>query len=200
MVVKPTRVAFVSGLVALVLGISGIAFAKVTDEPDTWFTYGYDADNHVLVFGTSPADTEVCSLDGRVTAEYGMFEAGMAMVELMQGGMNVFDEACPLAAWLVAGPQGQINHGQVVRTFSHALEGWHKGCLMRWVAGSQFGKGEEQVRTPDADPEFVPEGMGELELMTQGAVCEHGNGNGAVQSQGANVGRGNSANAPGHNK
>ena len=199
MVLRPTRVAFVSVLAALVLGISGIAVARVTDEPDTWLTYGYDADNHVLVFGTS--DGEDCALDGAVTAGYGMFEAGMTMVQsLMQGGMNLFDGACPLVAWLVTGPQGQVNHGMVVRTFSHALEGGHKGCLMRWIAGSQFGKGGEQVRTPDADPEFVPGGMGDLELMTQGTVCEHGNGDGAALSQGNGRGRGNSANAPGHNK
>lgn len=240
-----------AGAVFAVLAGSGLAWAAVDDagssQPgDTFFTFGYDVENHLLVTGihslqaVEPVDCTVAA--GTYDVGYGTGDDGTVSVDSVEGGNgpvvfssggdiedgDVTDIAygedgnpCTLAAIVVAGPNGQVNHGQVVSAFSQALDIAGKGCVMRWIAQSGFGKGDEQVRTQDVDPAFAPMDTGTIDLVTVMAACDKGDaevddtddgaGDGSNASDakpdkaakaapGRPASPGNSANAPGHNK
>ncbi len=61
----------------------------------------------------------------------------------------------------VTGPNGQVNHGQVVSNFVHALKtafdkselGVPFGQLIKQMAGSDLGKGDQHIRVGDVDGE-----------------------------------------------
>ncbi len=235
-------------VVALLVGAGAVAASEHdSTEPadgDTVFTFGYDADNHVLVVGLSSVDDPYdCTLDGVYTAGYGEVEDGTVPVDSLENadGPAVFhpraadlledgeappaaplvygdpDNPCIVGGHLIAGPNGQVNHGQVVSTMAHAIDIAGKGCVMRWIAKSGFGKGADAVKTSDADPEFAPAETGEIDLTTVLASCAaaHGDdddgddGDGDddeggppedKKAKGRPESPGNSANAPGRNK
>ena len=81
----------------------------------------------------------------------------------------------------VSGPNEQINHGTVMKAFNSVYEGQGRGCLNRYLAQSDFGRGDTAV----------------FEVL---ADCEHGrNGNGAGTASSSDR-PGKSGAAPGHNK
>lgn len=245
-----------AGAVFAVLAGSGLAWAAADDaassQPgDTFFTFGYDVENHLLITGihplqaVEPVDCTVAA--GTYDVGYGIAD-GTVSVDAVEGGDGpvVFSSGgdvedgeitdlaygedgnpCTLAAIVVAGPNGQVNHGQVVSAFSQALDIAGKGCVMRWIAQSGFGKGDEQVRTQDVDPAFAPMDTGTIDLVTVLAACDKGGAEVDDTDDGAGDGSnasdvkpgkadkpakadkaapgkpespGNSANAPGHNK
>ena len=51
----------------------------------------------------------------------------------------------------VTGPQGQVNHGMFLKLFNSMYDGPKRGCLVRHIAQSDLGKGDQQV---EADPDF----------------------------------------------
>jgi hypothetical protein len=253
------RRSFVAAVAAVaLLAGSGLAWADDADietdaatSGDTFFTYGYDVVNHLLVTGIHPVDAvdpvDCTVATGEYDVGYGTDDDGTISVETVeQDGVAVvfpsdtdgevtgvaYDDdgnPCTLEAIVVAGPNGQVNHGQVVSAFSRALDIAGKGCVMRWIAQSGFGKGDAQVQTGDVDPMFAPMDTGTIDLVTVMAACDKGSkGDGTDDEAGEDVtgadtkpdkpdkpnksdkakkdapgkpeSPGNSGNAPGHNK
>ena len=185
---------------AALLAGSGLALAasgesEDSSPSDTFFTFGYDVENHLLVTGihqveaVEPVDCTVAT--DSYDVGYGTGEDGTISVDTLEKsdeqvvfsseGDDGTDIAygddgnpCTLEAIVVAGPNGQVNHGQVVSAFSRALDIAGKGCVMRWIAQSGFGKGDEQVRTGDVDPTFAVMDTGTVDLVTVMAACEKG--------------------------
>jgi len=86
---------------------------------------------------------------------------------------TAFDGECGLTGGVVGGPNGQINHGQFMKLF-HQLAGKEGGgCLNRVMAQSDFGKGDQQLRTSDVDPEFEYGKGGTVEFLSFEADCKH---------------------------
>lgn len=169
------------------------------DSGETVFSYGYDAANHILVTGVSSAGSVYdCTLRGSFEVGFESEPDGMMTriaslvgpdgpVEFaprdpadLDAGLTAAtgpiaydapENPCTLSAVSVAGPNGQVNHGQVVSAFSHAIDIAGKGCVMRYIAQSGFGKGEGQVRTSDVDDSFVIAETGTIELETVLANC-----------------------------
>ena len=125
------------------------------------------------------------------------------------------DGPCGVSAAVVAGPNGQINHGQFMKLFHELVDGQGMGCLNRVIAQSDLGKGDQQLRTTDVVDGFMPESIGEVDFTTALADCEHGkkdkgedhpgSGNGQGKKDedkqsGRSGSPGNSGNAPGRNK
>ena len=102
----------------------------------------------------------------------------------------------------VVGPAGQINHGQVVSNFVRALKEQLNevgrragiGCLVRLVAQSDDGKGEEQVR-PTASVQSGTTAVTEV-VTIDDAACEPGE-DALADSDGPGKGHGH---AYGHSK
>ena len=46
------------------------------------------------------------------------------------------------------------------------------GCLNRIIAQSDFGKGDQKIRTSDVEPSFAPEPGGEVDFVTVAADCK----------------------------
>ncbi len=133
-----------TALLLMVLTVFSLsAAALAAPAADTLLTHGYDSDQMALVFRVSPLDDKSendCARDGRFGDNQGRQAAS---------------PSCSFVTLSVVGPNGQVNHGQIVRAFSHAIRsldlGFNgKGCLMRILAGSDYGKGDQQVKAGDA--------------------------------------------------
>jgi len=85
------------------------------------------------------------------------------------------DGDCGLSGGLVGGPNGQINHGQFMKSFHELVGKADRGCLNRLMAQSDLGKGDQQIRTSDVDPDFAAGDSGFIEFETFTADCERGN-------------------------
>jgi hypothetical protein len=231
------------------LGLSGIALAEHEEaKEDTTFSFGYDAVNQALILNSGPNnDLFECTYEnGLLTTTYGEANDGIIPVDGLEdeSGPKEFeprdehelaedlepaeapytydgaDGECGATATSVAGPNGQVNHGQFMKAFRQLIdiEGGH-GCLNRLIAQSDLGKTVDgtQVKTPEADPEFTMGETGEATFVTFEADCLHGkndpnfkNGDEAAQghvkaekakADGSKVkNKGKSAQAPGKNK
>lgn len=146
-----------------------------------------------------------CSVEnGPLTVTYGATSAdGVILVDLLEdaSGVVVFpnrpvDEvgegqepatspiaysgsagACGLIGGDPTGPQGQINHGMFMRLFNSLYSGDEngRGCLVRHLAQSDLGKGDQQVQAGEMAPDPVaPGSTGSVELTTVETDCEHG--------------------------
>jgi hypothetical protein len=124
---------------------------------------------------------------------------------------------CGLAGGIVSGPNGQVNHGMFMKLFNSLYEGKGRGCLVRHIAQSDLGKGDQQVLVSEVDPNepaLVGEVEGELDVASILADCEHGKKDtaggeetltgqekaAAKKAANADKQRGKSADAPGKNK
>ena len=199
---KITILAAVLGLLAL----SGLAVATEHDgdEPeDTVFNFGYDEENQVLVWGTSPIDSQNdCTLGDAVEVTYGTTDGGVIQIPLLP------DDVCALSGVAVPGPNGQVNHGMFMKAINSVYDGTGRGCINRHIAHSDLGKGEDQIQVSDVDPDSpeVAEGdTGTVDFESVLADCERGK-EGALTGQdkaaankaaAAEKERGNSASAPG---
>ena len=123
---------------------------------------------------------------------------------------------CQFSASVVAGPNGQINHGQFMKLFHQIVGKETSRCFNRVIAQSDLGKGDQQVRTSDI--EDAVEGDGVEEAFEEGvasfesfvATCDPGKKDkaddhpsktkGKADKNKADRPRGNSANAPGRDK
>lgn len=181
-------------------------------------------------------------VEGNLTATYGLTEDGLVLVETLhddEGAVVVFqptppedvsdevdepateevdytgpDGECVVGGGVVEGPNGQVNHGMVMKLFNEVYEGPGRGCLVRHLAKSDFAKGDQQINVPDVDaeaPDLEEGAEGEIALQSALTDCEHGNANqedkltgqdnaAAKKAANADRPRGNSANAPGKNK
>ncbi len=151
------RTICMGAVVAMTITAMGVAVAQ--PEPDTALEHGYDQANQLLVFSVSTLDADAedavdCTLPtGELTVEYDAEGAISSIkqddteVEFSTGAGDVVtfsDGACTFAALDVTGPNGQVNHGSVVSAFARALSGG-KGCLMRLIAHTAYGKDTQQV-------------------------------------------------------
>ncbi len=90
---------------------------------------------------------------------------------------------CSLSAIDVTGPNGQVNHGTITSSFVAALREMGikgAGCLVRTIAGSDYGKGDQQVTVGDVEEaveevvDVVEEGeeaTAEVDLASHEAAC-----------------------------
>ncbi|HEY5889343.1 MAG TPA: hypothetical protein VIW94_01400 [Acidimicrobiia bacterium] len=203
---------------------SGIALAEPeTNDDDTLFSFGYDEENHVLAVNTSPTDSlYVCEFEnGALTAQYGEADGdGVIPVESLEDadGPKDFeprlqhelaegliqasepfayagaDGECRVNGIVVAGPNGQINHGQFMKAFKELIDIKGHGCLNRYLAQSDLGKTEStKIATSDVDPEFELSDSGELSFKTFEADCLHGKkadtGESEIESDGTEKGK-----------
>jgi hypothetical protein len=237
----PRRPSIVLLTLISLIGLSGIALAEHEDaKEDTTFSFGYDEENHVLAVNTAPNDgLYVCEFEnGVLTAQYGdSSEAGVIPVDSLEDeeGVKEFnprlqhelaeglveatdpyayagaDGECKVNGIVVAGPNGQVNHGQFMKAFKSLIEVKGHGCLNRYLAQSDLGKTEStKLQTSDVDPEFEVGDSGELQFLTFEADCVHGKedkateegaearGNSKVKKDKSQKGK--SENAPGKNK
>lgn len=202
-----------TGLVGLLVGLStlvgGVALAASTD---TLLVEGFDPDNKVLVFGVSEIDengydctvagtgyTYITDAAGLVTS---LAKDSLAASLKLAGVATPYGQTngvCDLAVVDVIGPAGQVNHGQVVSSFVHAIkeqlnEAGVKGgvgCLVRVLAQSEYGKGEQQ-QGPTVIDETVVVTTGEVDLNAHEVTC--GGGPKSDESADGNNGNGNNGN------
>lgn len=116
---------------ALPVLITGIAAAApgypVEDPPGNTYAVAYSPSDHVLTV-TDTTPTSIAA----VTPS------------------TVVDEVSSD----VTGPNGQINHGQIVSELHNLIDGKDVGCITRAVAQSDLGKGDQQVRPNDPTVEL----------------------------------------------
>lgn len=199
---KITILAAVVGLLAL----SGLAVAAEHDgdEPEeTVFNFGYDEENQVLVWGISPFEgDDDCTLGDSVDIAYGPTEDGVIQVPLLP------DDACGISGVAVSGPNGQVNHGMFMKAINSVYEATGRGCINRYIAHSDLGKGDQQIQVPDVDPdspELMEGDQGTVDFTTVLADCERGKGGdltgqdkaAAKKAAAAEKERGNSNSVPG---
>jgi hypothetical protein len=214
-----------SGAAAALTGATDlITGAEETDAPeeeaesaDTDFNVGYDEENQVFVWNTSPRDGQFdCTLEnGPITVTYRVDDDGVIVESLAaadgedtvdvtfpdrddaEGEPLAYsaDSDCALVAAEVAGPNGQVNHGMFMKTFNSLFEGTGRGCVNRFLAQSDLGKGDQQVRVGDVDPDADPiadGATGEIGFETFLADCERDKG------KPENPGNGNRPENPGN--
>jgi hypothetical protein len=160
------RLTVLAGVAVLFL-LAGTSFA-LSGEWD--FVSGYDDENDVLVYGLS----EVTSTTGAGGTATGCAALDDTTQNYDTGTTTTTDpaagEVCELRIVEVANENGVVNHGQVVSSFVQDLkesgvEGGI-GCLVRSIAGSDFGKGEEDVTVPEVTTSTVLSGEVDLSLET----------------------------------
>ena len=212
---------------------------------DTLFSFGYDLVNRLLVWNISVLGGQYdCTLEnGTLTATYGEEgESGVIPVDGLEDedGVVVFparpedeldegvepadgpadyegaDGPCGVVAADVTGPSGQVNHGMFMKLFNSLFEGTGRGCLVRHLAGSDLGKGPQQVKVGESDSDSSdPATTGEVDFTSVEADCDKakptgeeaeedsegvGNGKGNGNGKGKPASPGNSGSAPGKNK
>jgi hypothetical protein len=201
---RKTRFAILTSVIAATtLVVAGVASAGASsDDDDTLLTFGYDEVNHILIANVSGTDTPYdCSLAATYTTQYGEatgaavpidmlldeglhpVEFGNRPVELVGDDYEPADEpivysgadgACGLNGVIVAGPNGQINHGQVMKAFHSLIDMKGHGCINRIIAQSDLGKGDQQLKTSDVDPLFEISDEGIVEFTSETTDCVHG--------------------------
>jgi hypothetical protein len=210
---KRTGIA-VLALIGMLIG-SGIALAdplETEEEPtdsevlaDTLFSFGYDLINGLLLWNISSVD-EPCTLPTGDGAE----------PEPETEPEPEIGPECELTSGEVAGPNGQVNHGMFIKLFNSLYDGNARGCVIRHLAQSDLGQGDQQVKVGDeVDETEDTDDTAPIDFTTVEADCEkggddtgleagNGNGNGNGNGKSANAGKpespGKSASAPGKNK
>jgi hypothetical protein len=189
--------------VLTLFALSSVALAQETEdeEHDTVFNFGYDAENQYFVWGSSSTDgtlncnqTTAGELAGEYEADYIVTPDGLVTVmTLASGGTGVEfvtneeggtpeaytqDGECALTGGSVAGPERQINHGMFLRLFNSMYDGAGRGCIIRHIAQSDLGKGDQQIEAGEADPAFEPGDSGILVVESALASCQRPNGGG----------------------
>ncbi len=224
------------------LGVSSVALAEHDDThpEDTQFSFGYDLANHLLAINIGPNwDPYVCDFEnGELTATYGDPDEGVIPItDLEDGGSpwtfdareeGLLDEVavaepalvpydgadgvCGVNGVVVAGPNGQINHGQFMKAakslFNSLYDIKGHGCIVRHLAKSNIGKGNDPSHLTVSEAEalgFVFGGAGttgDIDFTTVEADCNRGKKDKGTAAASASNGhtKGKSADAPGHNK
>jgi hypothetical protein len=222
-----------TGLLGLLVGgsmtLAGVAMAA---SVDTLLVEGFDPEANTLVFGVSEVgdDSIDCTVSGSGFT-YAIDATGNVTTLTKDGLAPSFNLAgvdqpygqtsgvCDLAAVDVTGPAGQVNHGQVVSSFVHALKEQLResgirggiGCLVHFISRSAYGKGDQQEGPSDVEPAVVVSST--VDLISHETTCHngggsdeddentHGNGNGNGNGNGHSNGHGNphtTGNSNGH--
>lgn len=172
------------------------------DPADRVLVHGYDPGAMQLLWTEMMGDSATVEDDCDITEgnyEYVVEGDGSITLTLVddetdgeegdegeEGGEGELPEECNLNTTDVQGPQGQVNHGTVVSSFvqdlkEHLAEAEYEGgigCYVRVIAQSDYGKGDQQVKVSDIDPDAEPAETteGEAELTVSETTC-NGNGN-----------------------
>lgn len=214
---------------------AAMAGHEESHDEDTVFSFGYDNLNHFLAINLGPNDTLYdCSLEnGSLTATYAAADPdGVIPVDSLEDadGVKTFDlrtqeeladgliEAsdpveysgadgeCGVSGVVVAGPNGQINHGQFMKSAKGLIDIKGQGCVVRYLAKSDIGKTDEtKVGTSEVDPLFEIGENGDITFSTFSADCSRGNKNDDTEAtnrgkKGHTDSPGKSGEAPGKNK
>jgi hypothetical protein len=209
---KLKRSAFATFIVIGLLAGSGVAWAaddeadeivEVGQVADILFSFGYDLINRMFVFNLSALDG---SLDCPLVEE--------------PPGVESSDTECGTSGLEVSGPNGQVNHGMFMKLFNSLWQGLGRGCVVRHLAQSDLGKGDQQVKPGDTT-DTVLEEPGVIDLTTVETRCLDANKSAPddITGKPESAGRpdtagkpeaagkpertdrpGNSGSAPGHNK
>lgn len=174
------------------------------ENGDLTATYGGDVDGVIPVVEllTVPGGL-VYEFEARTVDEISDEFAGPA-----EGPVQYTDAEgeCGLSGAVVAGPNGQVNHGQFMKLFNSLYEGQGRGCLNRHLAKSTLGKDAQKINVSDVE-EIVMTDTGVIDFSTELADCEHGkkdkgesNGTASANKSGRPDSPGKSGSAPGHNK
>lgn len=134
------------------------------DPADRALVHAYSGEAMRLLWATVMGDATAAETECGVTEgesyTYDVDQAGnVTIVEDPDGAATetVQTDGCEFHETDVRGPQGQVNHGTVVSNFVKALkEAGHEGglgCYVKVIAGSDYGKGDDQIRVPDVDPD-----------------------------------------------
>jgi hypothetical protein len=220
-----------------VSGLASASSDTEEDSDDTVFNFAYDEEFHVFLWNITANDgTYDCSLEnGELTATYGETTDDVIAVddltdesdetvtfenrppdEVDQEEYDVAEEPipysgadgeCGLSGGEVTGPNGQVNHGMFLKLFNSLYEGTGRGCLVRYIAQSDLGKGDQQINVSDVDDQFESAEAGDegtVDFSTFSADCERGKSGEARNSASNGRGRpefaGKSGEAPGRNK
>jgi hypothetical protein len=201
---RSRRWVLVAAMLAGLLTVPSAAVAEHEEshQGDTVFSFGYDDVNHVLAVDHGADDTPSgCDLGtGPLAVVYLTPDNGVIPVQYA-GAVD----PCVVTGVVVAGPNGQINHGQFMKAAKSLIDIQGQGCVVRYLAKSDIGRTDDTKLGP-SDSTFEVGGIGEIDFWTiDDADCSHGNKNKNVEatSQG-NKGRtdppGNSGDAPGKKK
>ena len=141
------------------------------ENGDLTAIYGGDVDGVIPVVGllTVPGGL-VYEFEARTVDEISDEFAGPA-----EGPVQYTDAEgeCGLSGAVVAGPNGQINHGQFMKLFNSLYEGKGRGCLNRHLAKSTLGKDDQQVKVSDVE-DIVMTDTGVISFERALTDCEHG--------------------------
>ena len=162
-------------VVALSLGATA-AWAAETEESDadTVFNFGYDEENKVFVWGTSSLDSVLdCRiLAGTYQTKYVDVSGRFWVDDLLDDSAEpvtfpirddataepipyAVDGECALSGGVVSGPNGQVNHGMFMKLFNALYDGSGRGCLVRHLARSGLGKGDQPIRVPEVGDQVL---------------------------------------------
>ncbi len=86
------------------------------------------------------------------------------------------DGVCGLRGVVVAGPNGQVNHGQFMKAAKSLLSDNGNGCVIRYLAQSEIGRTEAtRLAVPDVLESFTPGPTGTVTFSEAfQADCERG--------------------------
>jgi len=106
----------------------------VEDPKGTSYTVAYEPPSQVLTLASSTIGTS----DGSIVSGDSSPEPSVAESDSVSG--------------VVEGPNGQVNHGQVMKQVHELTDGQSSGCLTSEVARSDLGKGDQEGLVEDIDP------------------------------------------------
>lgn len=174
------------GLVALAgilpMALAGTALADPpfqAEELDTRLSYDYDSTSHVLFVALNPEEPT----EGAEPTSCSLEEAGALQITVDETTGAVTGGPTGCSGIFVEGPQGQVNHGTFVSNWVHWLKdnafttfGYEgpRGQLVRLIARSDLGKGDEQVLTPEVEEEAEIEAQETGEIAADSDEDEHG--------------------------
>ena len=176
---------------------------ELTENGKLTATYG-DADEGVIPIKALEDSGSPWTFDAR---EEGLLDE-VAVAEPALVPYTGADDVCGVNGVIVAGPNGQINHGQFIKAAKSLFDIKGQGCIVRHLAKSSIGKGNDpsHLTVSEAEAlafEFGGEGtFGDIEFTTIEADCDRGKKDKGATAATASSGKtkGKSADAPGHNK
>lgn len=174
-----------------------------SDSNDTVFNYGYDEENQFLIWNITSLDyqpdteamedalaqdfdalLEACSLamegdDGPLVDGYSLDGETLTLTKGGEAVTDLPEECGEFDGGEVTGPNGQVNHGMFMKLFNELYDGAaNRGCLVRHLAQSDLGKGEQKVKAGDVDLAEEETGgeviEGSVDFTTIEADCQRG--------------------------
>lgn len=199
------------GTIAFAVAAVGLLFALPTaaqetdelDPADRALVHAYSAEAMQLLWATVMGEAETaeteCGVAEGDTVTYEVDEEGNVTITPETDGEIEPSENCEFHETDVQGPEGQVNHGTVISNFVNALEEegleGGRGCYVRAIAQSDYGKGDEQVQVPDVEPANDENGdetvsIEDVEFTITETTCNGSNDESEASSQASANGKG----------